>query len=123
MQLPQLPLLHGVRRMREQTLCTLRLRERDHVADRIGAGHQSHDTIEAKGNATMRRCAILQRLQQKPEFRFGFLFADVERAEHFRLHVLPVDPDRASSNLPAVEDDIVRFRARSARIGGEKVFV
>src|SRR6266540_1980822 len=75
-QLAQLFLLHGRRGMREQILRALRLGERDDVADGFGARHHGDDAIEAEGNAAVRRRAILQRLQQKPEFLLRFFRAD-----------------------------------------------
>lgn len=66
-QFAQLLLRHRSRSVREQALGALRLRERDHVADRIGAGHHGDDTIKTEGDTAMGRRAELQGVQQEAE--------------------------------------------------------
>src|SRR5690606_39690554 len=57
------------RRAGHQALRRSGLRECDHVADRLGAGHQRGDAVDAEGDATVRGRAIAQRLEQEAEFR------------------------------------------------------
>ena len=52
-----------------RSLRALRLRERDHVADRLGAGHQHDDAVEAERDAAVRRRAVLERVEQEAELR------------------------------------------------------
>src|SRR5712691_7601905 len=99
MQLAQLLLVHGRRGMREQILRALRLWERDDVADGFGAGHHGDDAVQAEGDAPVRRRAVLKRFEQKAELLLRFLRPDRQRAEHLRLHFLPVDAHRAAADL------------------------
>src|SRR6266496_3578093 len=77
-QLAQLFLVGGRRSVREQVLCTLRLRKSDDVADRLGARHQSDDAIQAEGDAAVRRRAVLKRIEQESELLPRFFRADPE---------------------------------------------
>src|ERR1700704_2132653 len=95
MQLAQLLLVDRRRSVREQVLRTLRLGKGDHVADRLGAGHHRDDAVQAEGDSSVRRRAVLQRLEQKSKLLLGFLRADRKSPEHFRLHLLAVDAHRA----------------------------
>ena len=71
----------------------LRLRERNHVAQRIGPAQQHRQAIDTSSDPAVRRRSVLERLQQEPELRVGFLVRGAQRAEHARLHVeLTYDP-------------------------------
>ena len=113
----------GVRRVDEQVLAALRLRERDHVADRFGAAHQRRDAVEAERDAAVRRRAVGERVEQEAELAPLVLRADAERLEHLRLDLGAVDPHRAAADLPAVQHDVVGLRDRVARIGREALLV
>src|SRR5882762_951318 len=76
MQLAQLLLVDRRGGMREQVLRALRLGKGDHVADRLGAGHHGDDAVQAKGDAAVRRRAVLERFEQKAEFLLRLLGAD-----------------------------------------------
>src|SRR5688572_28162657 len=53
--------------VRERIRCRLRLRERDDVADAVGAGHVHDQAIETKRDTAMRRRAELERVEQEAE--------------------------------------------------------
>src|SRR6185503_2436372 len=89
-QLAQLPLIDGARRLGQQTLCALRFRERDHIANRIGTGHHRDDAVEPERDPAMRRRAVLKRIKQEAELRARFLGAQLERAEDLALYFLTV---------------------------------
>src|SRR5258706_2299984 len=90
-QLAQLALGDRRRRAGDEVLAALRLRECDHVADRIGADHQRHQPVEAEGDAAMGRRAVLQRLQQEAEFGLLVFGRNLQRAKHLLLDFLAVD--------------------------------
>jgi len=92
MQLAQLPFGHHARRFDHQILAALRFRERNHFANRLGAGHQRHQAIKTKGNAAVRRRTIGQRIKQKAELGARFLRRNAQCGEHLRLHFGAVDP-------------------------------
>src|SRR5260370_22671683 len=123
MQLAQLLFVHRRRGMREQILRALRLGERDDVADGFGARHHGDDAVQAEGDTAVRMRAVLQRLEQKSEFLLRFFRTDGKRAEYLRLHLFAVDPDRAATDLRAVQHHVVGLRDGSAGIGGDKVLV
>jgi hypothetical protein len=100
-------LVHRARRARQQALRALRLREGDHVAERLGAGHQRDEAVQAEGDAAVRRRAVLQRVEQEAELGLRLFGADVQRAEHLALHLFAVDTHRAAADLPAVEHHVV----------------
>src|SRR6267143_7174258 len=60
MQLAQLLLVDRRRSVREQVLRALGLGKGDQVADGFRAGHHGDDAIEAEGDASVRRRAVLQ---------------------------------------------------------------
>src|SRR5438552_8898707 len=68
-QLAQLHLVHRRRSMREQVLRALRLGESDHVADGFGARHHGDDAIEAEGDASVRRRAVLRSEEHTSELQ------------------------------------------------------
>jgi hypothetical protein len=78
-QLAQLLLVHRRRRLGQQALGALGLGEGDHVADRLGAGHQRDDAVQAEGQAAVRRRAVLQRVEQEAELGLRFFGRDLER--------------------------------------------
>src|SRR4029453_19100203 len=80
-QFTQLLLVHRTGGAGEQALRALRLGERNHVADALGARHQRDETIEAERQAAVRRRAVLQRVQQEAELELCLLGADLERIE------------------------------------------
>ena len=67
----------------------------------------------------MGRRAILQRVEKEPETPASFLRRDPEQAEHPLLGFHAMNPDRARSELPAVDDHVVGARADTAGIGLE----
>src|SRR5256885_7926733 len=52
-ELSELPLIERRRRAGEQVGAARRLRERDHLADRVGARQESRDPVESEGDATV----------------------------------------------------------------------
>ena len=66
-ELAQLRLVDRRRRAGERVGAGGGLRERDHVADRVGAGEPLDDAVEAVGDAAVRRRAVAKRLEQEAE--------------------------------------------------------
>src|SRR5688572_3176918 len=75
------------------------LGEGDHVADRLGARQQGHDAVPAERQATVRRGAVLEGVQQEAELLLGLDLVEAHDREHPLLHVLAVDTDRAAADL------------------------
>ena len=58
-QITQLRLVHHARCFGEQARSLLGFGEGNHIADRLGAGHERADTVDTEGDATVRRRAEL----------------------------------------------------------------
>ena len=52
-----------------------------------GVGHQRDDAVQAEGQAPVRRRAVLQRIEQEAELELRLFGSDLQRVEHFLLHV------------------------------------
>ena len=93
-----------------------RLREGDHVADRLPAGEQRRPAGRAR--ARCRRAAARRtrapragsRTSRRPRPR------PMPSASNTRLHLGPVDADAAAADLDAVEHHVVGARARRRRV-------
>src|SRR5450759_2351401 len=109
-QVAQLSFIHGTGRLGQQTLRALRLGEGDHVADGFRTGHHGHDTVQPERQATMRWRAVLQCIEQETKLELRFFRADVERAEHLRLHRLLMDTHRAAADFRTVQGEVVGLR-------------
>src|SRR5262249_62128003 len=79
-----------------------RLRERDDLADRVGAGEQHADPVPAERDATVRWRTVLERLQQETELLARLRKLDAEQVEHPPLHAGAGDTPRAAADLVAV---------------------
>src|SRR5262249_53879975 len=109
-QLPQLLVGHLGGGLHHQVEAGGRLRKRDHVADRRGAGREGADPVEAERDASVRGRAVTESVEQEAEAMPSLLGGDAEQAKDALLNVGAVDSDRARPELPAVQDDIVRPR-------------
>src|SRR5690606_3034552 len=91
-------------------------REGNHVADRFATGHQHDHAIQPERQATVRRRAELECIEQEAEFLVGFLVADAERLEHGTLHRRVEDTDRTAAQLGAIKHQVISARQRLARL-------
>ncbi len=81
--------------------------ERNHVANRLGAGHQHHQPIQTKGQPTVRWAAEFQRIQQEAEFIVGFFLTNAQRLEHRPLHLGCVNTNGTAAQLGTVQYHII----------------
>lgn len=96
-----------------------RLREGDDVADGVVPAEQRDDPVEAEGDATVRRRAVVEGVQQEAELRGRLLLGEADRVERPLLHLALVDTDRTAAQLRAVEDQVVGVGQGRARVGVE----
>jgi ferredoxin len=108
---------------RQQALGALGLGEGDHVADRLGLGHQRDEAVQAEGQAAVRRRAVLQRVEQEAELDLRVFRRNLQRLEHLALHLGAVDPHRAAAQLPAVEHHVVGLGDAGTGVGVHQVLV
>ena len=97
------------------------LRERDDLADRVGAGQQRDDPVPAERDAAVRRGAVLERVEQEAELLLRLVLAEAHHREDPLLDVVAVDTDRAAADLVAVADDVVGPGQRVAGVAVERV--
>ncbi len=115
MQFPQLRLADLGRRIHQQIRGGLSLREGDHVADAVRAGHQHRQPVETKGDAAVRRGAELERIEQESEFQSRLFRRNPQQVEHGGLQFLIVDSHRAAADLRTVEHHVVGLGDRLSR--------
>src|SRR5579875_463657 len=94
----------------------LGLGERDHLPDRLLAGEDRDQSVQADGEARMGRCAKPEGSKQEPESSLGSLLGDPERGEDPTLDVGFVDPDAPGPELPAIEDQVIGECSNPERI-------
>src|SRR6266853_2541109 len=123
MQLAQLLLVDRRRSVGEQVLGALGFGKGDHVAEGFRAGHHGDDAIETEGDTSVRRRAVLQRLEQESELLLRFLRADRKSPEHLGLDLLAVDAHRAPADLRTVHHHVVGLGERRAGIAREQILV
>ena len=96
----------------------LRLRERGHVAERVLAGQQHHEPVQAHRDPAVRRHAVAERLQQVPE-----LLLDLVRARARAPRTRAAAPrDRGCGSLPPPISNPFRTRsyARAFAVSGSR---
>ena len=86
-------------RIHQEIRSSLRLGKGNHVADAVGTGHEHREPVETKGNAAMRRCPQLERIEQESELQTSLVRGYAQQVEDGGLQFLIVDPDRAPANL------------------------
>lgn len=84
-QFAQLFFVHRRRGLCQQALCSLSLRERDYVTDRVCSGHHRYDTIETECDTAVRRRTKLEDVKQEAELLTSFFWTDLERGEDLAL--------------------------------------
>src|SRR5690606_27928029 len=62
-----------------------------------------YQTVQTKNESTMRRCAVLKRIQKKAKLLMCLVCCKSEVFKHKTLCFLIVDTDRATANFIAVE--------------------
>src|SRR5688500_4169299 len=115
-QLAQLSRVDRRRRAGERIGARRRLRERDHVTDRIAAGEQRDGPVEPERDAAKGWRAVPQRLEQEAETRVRLILGHAERFEHAPLYVWRVDTDRPTADLGPVHHQVVGAAAPCPRI-------
>src|SRR5438132_13762349 len=109
------------RRSRHVVVADLVLREGLCVANPF-LGKQGHEqAVYPRSDASVRRRAHRQRVEQESELLPLLLGADAEIGEHLLLQLRLVDTEGASCELDAVADELVRNRARPRWIGLEEL--
>src|SRR5256712_7192612 len=118
-QLLELLWVHRRGGVGHQALGLLRFGEGDHVADGVGPTQQHNQAVQAERDAAVRRGAVLQRVQQKPEFGLRFVLADPKQIKELALNLPAVVADAAPADFGPVQDEIVGLGARLQRLGFE----
>ena len=107
LQLVQLLLGNRGRRAAHHVATGVVLREGDEVADAVGATEERAETVEAEGQTSVRRCAVLEGTHQEAELLLRLLVGEAEGVEHLVLQGAVVDTDGAATDLHTVHHDVV----------------
>src|SRR5690554_359330 len=118
-QFAQLSGTYFTRCISQQTGGTLGFREGDHFTNRSGAGHQHHQTIKTKRQATMRRSTVLECIQQEAEFFVRFLIGDAQHLEYGFLYGLIMDTDGTATQFGAVQYHVIGTGQLAFRLGDQ----
>src|SRR3954468_3068469 len=111
------------RRARQGIGSTRSLRERDDLAEGRLAGEERDEALDAEREPAVRRSAHLQRLEEPAELGLRLLVRHAHRAKDTLLNLLPVNPDRAGAELPAVPDQVVMLAERRTWVAFDQVVV
>src|SRR6185503_14367446 len=111
------------RRSGERIRAARGLRKGDDLAEGRLAGEQGDEALDPEREASVRRRAHLERLEEPAELRLRFLVGHPHGAEDAFLNLLAVDPDRAGAELPAVPDQVVVLAERRAGIRLDQILV
>ena len=77
----------------------LRLGEGNDLPNRGRAGHEHRHSIQTERDATVRRTAVVERIQEESEPLFCLFSADPQNSKDRKLHFEPVDTYRPAPNL------------------------
>src|SRR5713101_5322280 len=114
---------HRRRGARERIGAARNLRKRDDLADVGLTGHEREEALDAHREASVRRRAHAERVEQEAELLALLLLAETHRPEDSLLHLRPMHADRAGAELPAVPDQFVVLAEHPAWIALEPVLV
>ncbi len=106
-EIAQLDVVDGRRGAGQRVSAARGLREGDHFADVVAPGDDRNQAVDAKGDAAVRGCAVLQRVQQEAKALLGLLGVEADDVEDPLLHLSRVDTDRAAADLIAVEHEVI----------------
>jgi hypothetical protein len=101
----------------------LQLGERDHLTNVVLAGENRNQSVDAKGEATVRRRSVAERLQKESEPAVSLIIGNAEVTKHSTLELRLMNPDAAGAELPAVEHQVVRKSANGHWVRLEPVEV
>src|SRR5438094_8266307 len=99
------------------------LREGNDLANVGFACKQRDEALDPERKPAMRRGAHAQCSQEPAELGVRLLLGPSHRLEDALLNLLPVDPDRAGSELPAVPGQVVGMAERGGRVALDQVLV
>mmetsp|Transcript_51743 Transcript_51743/g.92279 ORF Transcript_51743/g.92279 Transcript_51743/m.92279 type:complete len:201 (-) Transcript_51743:400-1002(-) len=107
----------------EEVLGAQRLGECDDVPEAAGPGDVREDAVQAQSQTPMRGCPVLQGVQEEAELLPAVLLREPQGLEHKVLDVGLVDADRATTQLRAVQHQVVGLRLDLLRVGAKQVHV
>src|SRR5215469_11242833 len=87
----------------------------NHFAKRLFAREQHCNTVDAQGDASMRRRSVCQGIKEKTKALAQLLLGQSEGFEHTFLDVFAVDSNAARAKLVTVQHEVVALRAHFPR--------
>ena len=120
LELVELSLVDGARCIDHHVATLVVLGECDGIADGIDFGKHRNDTIQAECKTSVRRCTILEGINQTAKLFHGLLLGEAKEFEHLLLQFRVVDTNRTATEFYAVHDAVVSPRTNLALIGVEE---
>lgn len=111
LQFVELFLVECARCLKHHVASAVVLREGDTVADGVKLGEDAHKAVETESETGVRRCAILECVDEEAELGHGLLRCESKDAEHLFLQLAVVDTEAAAANLNAVAYKVVGLGA------------
>ena len=103
----KLGLVNHIGRFAHQIERAVCCRERDDIADVVGAGQHHDQTLKADADAAMGRCAVAEGIQEEAESLLRLFHGQADCLEDLFLQILVVDTDGAGKQLIAVENQVI----------------
>ena len=97
------------RSIQHHVSATIVLREGNAITDTVKTSHQTHETIKTKGKTCMRRCTVLEGIDQETELSHCTFWCETKYLEHLLLKLPIVDTKRATANLNTIADKVVSY--------------
>src|SRR5579871_3407799 len=116
MQLPHLLLANRSRGIHHKIDGLGRLREGNHLPQTLRSSKNHHNPIQPQRNATMRRSAVLQSIQEEPKPLLRLGIAHPQRPEDLRLYILPMNTNRPRPQLRPIQHNVIRQSTHRALI-------
>lgn len=117
MEFFQLLVGNYIRSFRHLVNSALCLREGNDITNGFAMEHKHYQTVQTKGKAFMRRCAVLECLKQESKFFFCFFLGNSDSLEYLFLQVFLVNTKAAATGFYAIEDHIIGLSVNLFRIG------
>lgn len=83
------------------------LRERDNVTNGLFVGEQHDQTVEAERDATMRRRAKLERMDEVTELLFNLFIGKAAYFQDEPLFLGIVNTDRTATHFKTIHDQVI----------------
>src|SRR5690606_21385090 len=97
------------------------LRKGNELADVTATTEKAYPPIETESRTAVWWSTILEGVQQETEFVTSIFIGKAQHTEHGFLHAAIMDADAASSDLGAIDHEVVRVRLHRTGIAFQQM--